>query len=248
MAEEKTEAPVEESKPARPKGPLLQLILVVVNTLVILGAVGMLYYVKIIFKRPPITEEFERKRLEKVKADPLDGPLVPGQITFGPMTINLQPDPARVGRTEGQIHTAWVSVSFDLRDIGQKDVVESIRPVIMDKLLAMLAQKTVQELTTVQGRYVLRTQILDLVNVLTSHLPSLPFAEPPKKQLLSSAPKDEHGAAHEGAPPAEGGGEHGEANTTPKFKEEKHADGPPIGTIFRDGLVSNVFFNQFIVH
>ena len=48
-----------------------------------------------------------------------------------------------------------------------KEELEANRPILLDGVLQILGKKDFNELTTVQGRYVLRTQILDLANEMS---------------------------------------------------------------------------------
>lgn len=216
----------------------------------------MLYYTKVLFKRPSITEESERKRLVEAKAKTLiTEATVSGLIDFPPVTINIEAYPADTpeGDTppapKGRLHYATVAFAVEIRDVGQRAIIEDVRPVIMDKLLSIMAHKPFHELTSVQGRYVLRTQIMEIVNHLAENLPSHP------PSLLSAAPKKEkkgegHGEEHAEAKPegeehGGGEGEHGGEGKGPK--KPPTPTGPPIKELYRDGLATNVFFSQFLV-
>jgi flagellar basal body-associated protein FliL len=236
------------SAPGPSKAPL---ILALVNTLAVLGAAGTLYYTKMVFKRPAITEDAERKRLEEAHAKKtVAEATAPGTVSFAPITVNIEPFPAQptpVGDEEapaavkGKLHYATVAFSIEIVDGGQKDAVEEVRPVIMDRLLTMMAHKPFHELTTVQGRYVLRTQLMEMVNRLTENLPSHPplLASEVAKAEKPKGEGEGHGEGGEGH-----GGEHGGEGQAAK---KSPPPGPPIKSLYRDGLVSNVFFTQFII-
>lgn len=258
MSEEKAAAA--PSAPGPSKGPLL---LALVNTLAVLGAAGTLYYTKMVFKRPVITEESERKRLEDAHVkNTVSEATASGTVAFEPVTVNIEPYPAQptpVGDEEGpaavkgKLHYATVAFSVEVVDAGQKAAIDEVRPVIMDQLLTLLAHKPIHELTTVQGRYVLRTQIMEMVNRLTAELPSHPpLLASEVAKAAAAKPKGgeggeggEHGGGEAKPEGGEGGegGEHGEG----KVVKKEAPPGPPIKTLYRDGLVSNVFFTQFIV-
>ncbi len=216
----------------------LPVILALVNTLAVLGAIGALVYTKILFKRPPITEEVERKRVLKTKLEP-SGPSEPGRMTFGPMTLNIQPYSARPGEKEGKPRYLVLAFVVELRDAGQIPLIESIRPALMDRLLALFSQKPFHELSSVQGRYLLRTQIVDIVNEMIAPLSAKPVAlASAAKKKAEPAPAGEHGAPAEGHG---GGGEHA-AST-----EKEKPPGPPIAELYPEGLATQVYFNQFTV-
>ena len=173
-------ADVAEVAPAPPasKGPL---ILALLNTAVILGALGFLAYSRLIFKRPQITEDEERARIAaKAKASTatINNP---GVITFEQMTINLQPAPSQPkadenGKLQGKPHFCTLAFGLEIRDIGQKERVEEIRPILIDRLLTLLGKKAFHELTTVQGRYLLRQQIIEMTNELLPNKKGSPLA------------------------------------------------------------------------
>ena len=151
-------------------GPLL---LAAFNSLVALGLVGLMFYIKMVYKRPAITEDGERMRLTKMHEKKMEV-VVPGLIAFEPITVNIaaqppNPKPAdgTARQLAGKLHYATVGFALELRDAEQKDMIESLRPVIIDRMLNLLGHKAFHELTTPQGRYVLRSQILDLTNQMT---------------------------------------------------------------------------------
>jgi flagellar basal body-associated protein FliL len=161
------------AKEAAPKKPIsIGLILVLVNTLTILGALGTFVYTRILFKRPPITEEAERERLAKEAEKARAAAAVPGTLAFEPVTVNIKPslsglEPAGAqGLGQGKLHYATVTMTFELRDIRRKELLEELKPVLLDKFFSLMGRKSYGELTSVQGRYVLRTQLIDLANQL----------------------------------------------------------------------------------
>ncbi len=157
---------------AKPKKPLdLGLLLAVVNMVAILAALGMFVYTRILFKRPPITEDAERARLAaEVKKAGLAA--TPGIVAFEPVTINIKAsltglEPAGpAGLAQGKMHYATVTMIYELKDANRKDLLEELKPIILDRFFSMMGRKSYAELTSVQGRYVLRTQLIDTANQL----------------------------------------------------------------------------------
>ena len=155
--------------PAPSRSPL---ILALVNSVAVLAAGGMLLYTQVLYKRPPITENSERVRIEALKAAHLPSP-TPGFLMFEPVTVNIasspvSPKPAdgTQEQIQGKLHYASLGFALQLRDLNRKDDLDPLRPQILDMVLAILGKKQFQELTTVQGRYLLRSQILQAVNDL----------------------------------------------------------------------------------
>ena len=69
---------------------------------------------------------------------------------------------------EGKLHYSTVGFALEIRDGSKKEVIETLRPIIMDKFISLLGRKGFKELTTVQGRYLLRTQLLESVNQIVA--------------------------------------------------------------------------------
>jgi flagellar basal body-associated protein FliL len=161
---------------APPKAkPPLALLVVLINTLALLGAMGYLYYTRMIYKRPAITETEEREKLEKQHIKRVRT-LNPGQMNFESMTINIRdkaPEPANADGSapaapSGTAKLRYVTLSFTL-ETRNEDLVETLTPFkakIVDRVISIIGRKSYYELTTVQGRYLVRTQITDAVNDL----------------------------------------------------------------------------------
>jgi flagellar basal body-associated protein FliL len=159
----------------------LPLLLGLINTIAVLAAVGALVYTRVLFKRPPITESSERARIEAMKAAKPPKAMVPGEITFDQTTINIATSPADPKPAEtagpgasnpaqlgGKMHYATVAFTLQIRDADAKADIEALKPLITDQLLTLMGKKQFHELTSVQGRYVLKTQIIELANELWS--------------------------------------------------------------------------------
>lgn len=184
MAEEKDQSIA--LTPAPSKGPL---ILALVNSVAILAAMGMIVYTKLIFKRPVITESTERTRLANLRASPVP-PATRVLLSFDPVTINIastpnQPKPAdgSVQQIEGKLHYATVGFAIEIRDSKLKEMVEEMKSQISDLLLTTVGRKSFQELKNVQGRYVLKSQILEGTNQLAqARLQVIEAANPRKRR------------------------------------------------------------------
>lgn len=158
------------SAPVVPKESILKTIPIIpiLNTLTILGSFGFLYYTKLVFKKPVITEEGERAKLASLFEKAPKGPTV-GMIDFETMTVNLG------SQDQGKLHYVTLGISMEIRDRDQQDLISAIRPRILDYIVATLGKKQFHELTTVQGRYNFHAQILQEANRLTASM--LPTSE-----------------------------------------------------------------------
>jgi flagellar basal body-associated protein FliL len=157
--------------PALPKGPIL---LTLVNTLIIVAALGVLAYTKLIYKRPVYTETGERQKLAEAKTKIRPG-AKSGLVPFEQMTVNIRGTPATpkpandpLRQIQGKLHYATMAFSVQIDDMDRKDEIDDIRALLIDRILSLMGQKTFSELNSVQGRYVVRSQILDGVNELLS--------------------------------------------------------------------------------
>jgi len=141
-----------------------------INTIAVLLVLGVLLYTKVIYQRPPITEGGERARLATSPHLNSTAP-TPGIMNFGPVSVNIASYPnepkaadGTATQIQGKLHYAQLSFALEIRDQKWIDQVEPLRPILTDRILATIGKKNYTELTTVQGRYVLKTQILDLAN------------------------------------------------------------------------------------
>jgi flagellar basal body-associated protein FliL len=158
--------------PKEPSSLPFSALLTIANTIIILGAAGFLYYSKLLYKRPAITEEKERERLVTLSATPAP-PAQPIFIHFEPLTINIlgntekiKSEPGFGGEIPGKIHYVTFEINLEINDGNQKALLEEIKPLLIDKMITLLGKKTYYELSQVQGRYILRSQILESANEL----------------------------------------------------------------------------------
>lgn len=176
----------------------LALVIPILNTLALLATLGVFYYTRLKYHRPSITEESERVRIAKVSSEPVEN--IATLIQFEPVTVNIastpiapHPSDGTVQQIQGKLHYVTLSFSLELQNRTHQSLIESSRPAIMDHLLLLLGKRQFHELTTVQGRYILRSQLMEFAN-----------------KLIAASNSSE-------------------------------TDGEP------NGMVSNIYFNQFLV-
>ena len=148
----------------------MNLLIALLNTLAIFATLGLLIFTKIMYKKPKITEASEKKHLAVVFASPKPPP-VPALIKFEPITVNIAPTPPEKLEDQGsgppgqdRLHYITVGFSLEIGDATQTSKVEGARPFILDQIISLLGKKKAQELSTVQGRYILKSQLLDILN------------------------------------------------------------------------------------
>lgn len=164
------EAPAPEggapSEPRAPKGPF---IITLVNTIAVVATLGTLVYTRLLHKRPPITETTERERIAKAVSKHKKAEEA-AYIIFEPMMLNIasatptkQTDVAPTPQA-GKLRYLSIGFTLELRNAVLKDKFEIKKSIFIDKFLTLVGKKTYQDLITVQGRYILKIQILNIVN------------------------------------------------------------------------------------
>lgn len=133
------------------------------NTLGLLAAVGAVVYTRMLFQRPKITESGERAARITQAEKELATPSKPSTIAFDPVTVNIRGGGADASP---KMHYVTLGFSLEIRDEARSDAVTEIKPLLLDRILHLLGNKAFHELNTVQGRYVLRTEIQDMANSL----------------------------------------------------------------------------------
>lgn len=151
------EAGAEGGAPEAPKRKLdKQTMLVLVNTLLVLAALGTLAYTKLLYKKPAITEHVElEKKQEEIKAapEPSERPLV----KFDQMTINI-------AMTSGKAHYATVAFAIECRDEPACAAATEKKAILTDKLIAALGRRQITELNTIQGKLLLKSELVRRFN------------------------------------------------------------------------------------
>lgn len=166
MSDAAAAAPPKKSKLAP------DLIVALVNTLAVVAVAGLMVYTQILFKRPPITEETERARLEKIKAKPKPPP-IPGQVQFDPLFMNIVPTENLVNPDYPKTHHLAVAFALEIRDGSQAGLIEELKPMLLDQVIKLVGKKRISDLNQVQGRYLLRSQIMEVCNhIIAKYAPN----------------------------------------------------------------------------
>ena len=149
---------------ARTALPLIPMI----NAFVLLLTLGFSYYSQVIYQKQLITEKKEKERLALMKAKHP----APEYVKFDPIMINIASNPRKPSplnnsqQIEGKLHYVTVALAVELKDEHQRAKFEEIRPIFLDKVIELVGKKEYHELTQMQGRYILRSQILEIANDL----------------------------------------------------------------------------------
>jgi len=177
MAEEKkaeeASAPAADPAPSEGGGgEKLGLLLTLVNTVALAGVLGLAVYTKLLYKRPAVTEDASRAEIENAenaKAAPLTGQKT--VIKFEPIQANLKP--SQIGPTipggpptQYKAHFLTMIIAMEIQDTSFELQVKEATPKFLDSLLQVLGQTSVDELATVQGRFILRSRMIGIMNEL----------------------------------------------------------------------------------
>ena len=183
MAKEKVPK-FQNSQETKKKSKTLFPFIPILNSIALVIAVVFLYYSKFIFKRPPITEQGERNHLALIHASPT--PMgAPAFVLFEPVTVNIKPIPDQplpsdgtIRQIQGKLHYATVGFSLEIRDKNYQELTDSLRPLILDKMIQTLGRRHFHELTTIQGRYTLMSELVDYSNYLVISHSTMTSKEP----------------------------------------------------------------------
>ncbi len=138
----------------------LSLFLGILNSLAALAVLGLFVYSKVLYKRPVMTESAERVKLQK--KEKLAAPMVKALVQLEPVTSNLDLYKNEAGKEVA--HLVSLTAVIEIRDEKEKERFEKVRPIFMDQLLEKLGHRTFQDLNQVQGRYLLRSELIESMN------------------------------------------------------------------------------------
>jgi flagellar basal body-associated protein FliL len=177
-------APANEGEPKAPKKPLpIGLILGGLNTVALMGLLGVLVYTKILYKRPKMTETVEREKITQ-EYEKKPGEMKKVMLSFEQINANLKPSPIGVSVPGGppqqmKSHNLSMILALEIADAEFESAVKNRQPKFLDQLLRELGATTVEELSTVQGRFLLRSKIAGIMNELVREEKKLPPNAPP---------------------------------------------------------------------
>ena len=160
------------STPRAASTHLLSSALAALNIVALGAALSFYYYAHFRYRRPVPTDAQERAALRKKHA--LRPRLeVPTLMPFKSLTINISsnhaldtPAEANTEPTEEKLHYVTLEFSLELRDARYQAVAERLQVFLVDRLITLLSKKTPAEVSTIQGRYVLHSQMIDEFNDL----------------------------------------------------------------------------------
>jgi flagellar basal body-associated protein FliL len=137
------------------------LLLGILNTVAIAAVLGLFVYSKMVFKRPEITEDKERAKLEKSAGQSASNEKH-FMVSLDPITVNLDPFKGEDGKEK--VHYATLTLAVELRSEEDSAKFLAAKPVVLDRVIANLGKKKFEDMNQVQGRYLFRSQVIDAAN------------------------------------------------------------------------------------
>lgn len=138
------------------------LALVALNFLVMSGGVGYIYYIRLVYKPPVITESVTKAEIKKtVEAEEKKRLGADGEfrlISLPEMNINLR---SRVG---GRNHYATVTIGLKCNNDACMQQVKTLRVKLEDAIQTLIASRSYAELTMSEASYRLKHEITKTVN------------------------------------------------------------------------------------
>ena len=134
--------------------------IVLFHTLVLCTTGLFLGYTKFLYKKTLITEESERKRLEEKEKN---REVLQSQVlTFQPMTVNT----ASYQKVHGKEKFHYVTLSFSLELEAEKNAshLDHLKSACLDQVTALIGKKEPRDLSSFQGRYLLKTELVVFAN------------------------------------------------------------------------------------
>jgi len=133
--------------------------LVLIHTVILCATGFFLGYTKFFYKRTLITESAERKRLAEQEEEMEE--LEPQVLVFPSMTLNT----ASYQRVRGKEKFHYVTLSFSLElEAEEGSHFDHLKSAFLDQVTAMIGKKESHELSSFQGRYLLRSALIAFAN------------------------------------------------------------------------------------
>jgi len=135
---------------------LLTVVFALVNLAIIGGAAYWIYWIKMVYERPKLTEERLEQRYVQEQIDVLEQ----GQVTvpLGEFKVNLK------GGEKGKSSILFVDMNLEIYKKEYKAEVVHDLPKLRDGVIQILAAKVPDQLRTLQGKLFLKDELLNQMN------------------------------------------------------------------------------------
>lgn len=174
MADEKAAAPADAAAPAGPKlimgMPLPAFLFVVVNVLVMLGALGFIVHASLLYKKPAITDEQATAEITKVEKKKVvetgDEVLV---ISYPETTITLR------GEQGGKTRYATVESAIVCGSEECQSQINENKAKVQDTIQTVMSARSYTELTSLETKFRVKHEILNQVNAFLKDTAAVDF-------------------------------------------------------------------------
>jgi flagellar FliL protein len=159
MAEEEKQAE-EESGGGKKKGGKLKLIIIILLVVIILGVLGGAAYMMFLKPKPEETEQMAAGAKKKVPKK---------EVKVGNEIGMLYPLETFIVNMADSGGTRYLKVTLQLELDDTKKLVESMdkrKPQLRDSILTVLASKRYEEVSSAQGKLILKQEVIRRVNSL----------------------------------------------------------------------------------
>ena len=126
----------------------------IINAVVMIGGTVVIYYAKLVYTRPTITEEKESASLSLDREIRNGNPV---RYTFEPFTVNLNERPRKLVHATIQLEM--------LSEEGYEEAVDIV-PVARDEIVKIFNSKRYEDIESIQGKLFLKDQIMTAMNKL----------------------------------------------------------------------------------
>ncbi len=153
MAEEKEGATEGEAAPKPKKKLDTGILLGLVNSLLVLGVLGVAVYTKLIFKKKEIKESVEMEKIIEEDKAPEKVQNEKVLVNFDQMTVNIATD-------DGKPHYLTVLVALEANGAEAAAAAKQLKAVMTDKIISAVGKKKMNELSAMQGKLILKTELI----------------------------------------------------------------------------------------
>lgn len=137
--------------------PAIDKILMGINTLVVAGAVGLVYYSHNMIQAPKVDETKEFTNLQRDAMVELKKPAV----VFDEIVVNLY-------SRERRLRFLKLQLNLEVFRDGQQTKVEELKPIILDSLIDITGNMKPDELNSITGKILLEARLKNKINSITS--------------------------------------------------------------------------------
>lgn len=130
------------------------------NAAALLVLLGAFIYTRVLYKRPVITEEQQRKYLEAE----LDKKEKARIAAFVPTTYKIAPFEANLKSTTSRDRILSIGISLEMSDQSFQSMLEAKKPQFMNQLNQMIAGTSPEEIQTIQGRLLFKSKVLGIIS------------------------------------------------------------------------------------